>query len=535
MPEGASSASSSKPLLENDSDSDGDGDGDGDNDKETEQSEANSTMNPKNPEATGQAVGLSDQKTSDRATRPTRTQSDETSGPPDSIQYQPQSIPESSQRDYVLGAPQGGQPYKTYKRRFWGLAQLVLLNIIVSWDWLTFAAVSTTSAHYFNVSESAINWLSTGFLFAFVPLAPLVIWTLKRGGPKWSICVSSALVLAGNWVRYGGTRAGPDGDFGAVVFGQILIGFSQPFVLAAPTRYSNLWFSDRGRVTATALATLANPLGAALGQLIGPFWASTSKNAGGIPDLVLYTSLLSTVATLPSPFLPRGPPTPPSATAANEHLSLSQAWKALPKNGSFWLIFFPFSVYVGFFNAVSTLINQFLYPYGFSETDAGIAGAVLIFVGLGASAVVSPIVDRTKAYLLTIKVLVPMIAVSYLILIFMPGTRTVAGPYVIFAFLGATSFSLLPCTLEYLVIVTHPVSPEITSTIAWTGGQVLGGIFIVIMNALKGGLSGEPDGNMKRALVFVAVISWVAAPCVFWLGTGRFRMDGQAQQQGVTI
>lgn len=24
--------------------------------------------------------------------------------------------------------------YRVYKRRFWGLAQLVLLNIVVSWD-----------------------------------------------------------------------------------------------------------------------------------------------------------------------------------------------------------------------------------------------------------------------------------------------------------------------------------------------------------------------------------------------------------------
>jgi hypothetical protein len=29
----------------------------------------------------------------------------------------------------------GSRPvYKVYKRRFWGLAQLVLLNIVVSWD-----------------------------------------------------------------------------------------------------------------------------------------------------------------------------------------------------------------------------------------------------------------------------------------------------------------------------------------------------------------------------------------------------------------
>lgn len=30
--------------------------------------------------------------------------------------------------------PPSGPVYKVYKRRFWGLAQLVLLNIVVSWD-----------------------------------------------------------------------------------------------------------------------------------------------------------------------------------------------------------------------------------------------------------------------------------------------------------------------------------------------------------------------------------------------------------------
>lgn len=411
------------------------------------------------------------------------------------------------------------QDYRVYKRRFFGLAQLVLLNIIVSWDWLTFAAVSTTSANYFRVSESAINWLSTGFLFAFVPVTPLVIWTLNKHGPKRSILIASLLVLIGNWIRYAGTRA-DHGRFGVVMFGQILIGFAQPFVLAAPTRYSNLWFSDQGRVSATALASLANPFGGALGQLIGPLWATSES---GIPSMVLYTSIISAVATIPAPFIPKEPPTPPSAIAASETLDLRRALRELPRNKSFYLMLLPFSVYVGFFNATSSLLNQILEPYGFSETDAGIAGGILIIVGLIASAIVSPFVDRTKNYLLTIKTLVPLIATSYLALIFMPATRSVAGPYIVCAILGATSFSLLPCALEYLVVITHPVSPEITSTICWSGGQLLGAIFIVVMNALRGGWAGEPDGSMTRALVFQAVVAWLAVPFPMWLGTSRLK------------
>ena len=81
--------------------------------------------------------------------------------------------------------------HRVYKRRWFGLIQLALLNVIVSWDvgamlacnlgrgltltvtqWLTFSAISDTSATYFHVSQKAINWLSTGFLFAFCFCSP---------------------------------------------------------------------------------------------------------------------------------------------------------------------------------------------------------------------------------------------------------------------------------------------------------------------------------------------------------------------------
>jgi FLVCR family MFS transporter 7 len=69
------------------------------------------------------------------------------------------------------------------------------------------------------------------------------------------------LLLLGNWIRYAGTRSK---IFGLVMFGQILTGLAQPFVLAAPTRYSDMWFTEGGRVGSTALASLANPFGGAV-------------------------------------------------------------------------------------------------------------------------------------------------------------------------------------------------------------------------------------------------------------------------------
>jgi len=187
----------------------------------------------------------------------------------------------------------------------------------------------------------------------------------------------------------------------------------------------------------------------------------------------------------------------------------------------------PFFFYVGCFNSFSSLINQFLQPYSFTETQAGIAGALLIVVGLVASAITSPIIDKTKSYLLAIKILAPFIALSYLAFTFAPGSRSEIAPYVILAVLGASSFSLVPVVLEYIIELTHPISPEVTSTICWTGGQILGGIFIIISGELRApgktdgtedDGSSRPPGNMYRALVFQTVMAMVALPAPMLLG-----------------
>lgn len=220
------------------------------------------------------------------------------------------------------------------------------------------------------------------------------------------------------------------------------------------------------------------------------------------------------------------------------------------RSPSFYIVFITFSVYVGSFNSFSSLLNQILYPYAYSEDEAGICGAILIVVGLVTAAITSPIFDRTHAYLTGIKVLCTLIALGYLSMIWAPETRGLAAPYILSAVVGASSFSLLPISLEYLVEITFPASPEVSSTICWAGGQLFGGIFILIMNALKdpravdldkvrdlgrdAGGDSRPPGHMFRALVFQGALAMAVLPLPLMLGIkrlglahgeGRLRMD----------
>jgi len=227
----------------------------------------------------------------------------------------------------------------------------------------------------------------------------------------------------------------------------------------------------------------------------------------------------SSVCSVPAFFLPKAPPTPVAPSAETPKLSLRQSAHALFSHIEFYLLFIPFSVYVGLFNSVSSLLNQIMLPHGFSDDEAGIAGAILIVVGLVSAAVTSPIIDRNKSYLLAIRIAVPIIAACYLAFVWMPETGHVAGPYVIMGLLGASSFSLVPIVVEFLVEVTHPVSPAVTGSLAWSGGQVLGAIFIIISGGpLKAGPDADPPQHMKNALIFTAAFALAAMPFALSLG-----------------
>jgi hypothetical protein len=60
---------------------------------------------------------------------------------------------------------------------------------------------------------------------------------------------------------------------------------------------------------------------------------------------------------------------------------LRQESSALFSNRNYIVLFIAFSIGVGFFNSLLTLLNQIIAPHGYSNDDAGTFGAV--FIGLG--------------------------------------------------------------------------------------------------------------------------------------------------------
>ena len=249
-------------------------------------------------------------------------------------QQQEQQGQQSAIQQFELDRPSSSVTYRVYKRRWFGVVGLMLMNIVVSWGWLTYAPVADVTQEWFNLSSpTPVNWLSTTIFFAFVIATPFSLYTLNTHGFRPAITTASALVFLGNWVRYASTLRK---SFGGVMLGQVLIGLAQPFVLSSATYYSDLWFTSRGRVSATALASLSNPFGAALGQLVNPMVATS---AARVPRMTLWVALIASVAAAPWAFVPARPPLPPCASASGPKMDVRSALQSIFTNRGFVLIF----------------------------------------------------------------------------------------------------------------------------------------------------------------------------------------------------
>jgi len=148
---------------------------------------------------------------------------------------------------------------------------------------------------------------------------------------------------------------------------------------------------------------------------------------------------------------------------------------------SFWLILFVFFVGMGVFNGINTWIENIVRPRGFTPTDAGTIGALMLVGGLFGAVIIPPISDRQhkrKRYLLLgIRLAIPgLIGVTY-----------ASAQWLVlvsaFAF-GFFLISVSPVGMQYAAEITRP-TPEGTSNgliQLFAQGSV---VFVYVMEAMK--------------------------------------------------
>jgi MFS family permease len=167
---------------------------------------------------------------------------------------------------------------------------------------------------------------------------------------------------------------------------------------------------------------------------------------------------------------------------------------------------FIFFVGLGVFNAVTTWIENIVYPRGFTSEQAGITGGLMIIGGLLGAVVMPFLSDRYKRRIPFIIIALAGATIS------LAGIAFATGYWLLLASGAAFGFFLLssgPIGFQYGAEVTYPVSEGTSNGFLLLMGQISGIAFIFGMDSFKSAAT----GSMAKPLILMTglmVLSFLA-------------------------
>ena len=376
--------------------------------------------------------------------------------------------------------------FKVYGYRWIVLLAFMFITAANQLLWITFAPITGSAARYYGVSDLSIGLLSMSFMIVYIFVSIPASWVIDTLGIRVAVGIGAALTGI-----FGLLRGLLAADYNLVLISQIGIAIGQPFILNAITKVAARWFPIRERATASGLGSLAMYLGIAAGMALTPYLAIRS----GIDSTLVTYGVVSIIAAVAFfGLVKERPPTPPCPPGQEERALVLDGLKQILRRRDFILLMIIFFVGLGAFNAVTTWIEDIVRPRGFSITQAGIIGGLMIAGGIIGAVIIPSLSDRYRKrvpfILLALAGAIPGLigityATSYWLLL--------ASAFV----LGFCLLSAGPIGFQYGAEVTYPAPEGTSNGLLLLMGQISGILFIFGMDSFK-----SPEtGSMTPSLV----------------------------------
>ena len=361
--------------------------------------------------------------------------------------------------------------------------------------WITYAPVTSDAAEFYNVSTLSIGLLSMSFMIVFILVSIPASWVIDRFGIR--IAVGIGAVLTG---VFGLVRGLSGSNYSFALFAQIMIAVGQPFILNAITSIAARWFPPDERATASGLGSLSIYLGILMGMLITPLLALRF----GMSRMLLIYGIVSVIPAATFLIFVKERPANAPKTAEPEVRSLMfDGLREIFKSKDFLLLLAIFFVGLGAFNAVTTWIEDLLKPKGFTITQAGVTGGMMIIGGIIGAVVMPTLSDKQHKR-------VPFLFASILGATVGLAGVTYAPSYLVLlisAFvLGFFLLSAGPIGFQFGAEITHPVPEGTSNGLLLLMGQISGILFIFGMEMLKSPKTGSMTASLNVLLGLMVLV-----------------------------
>ena len=379
--------------------------------------------------------------------------------------------------------------YRVYGYRWVVLAVFMLVNVTIQMLWISYAPITSLAAEYYGVSDLAIGILAMSFMIAFIPLSLPAAWVIDTRGFRLAVGFGVVMMAV-----FGIARGLVGTNYTLVLLSTIGIAVGQPFLLDAWTKVPANWFAQSERATAVGLITLASMLGIALGMAITPVLADSVS----IATVQLVYGLVAAVSAVAFLALARErPATPPCPPGMDERALMLDGLRHALRVKPFLVMLGVAFIVMSAFNGVTTWVEEIIHPRGFSPTDAGIMGALMLLAGIIGAVVLSALSDR-QGKRIRFMVIALVATVPGML-----GIAFVSSTLLLFAFAAVLGFFLvavLPIGMQYAAEITNPTPEGTSNGLIQLCGQV-SVVYVYIMAALR-----TADGSFTIALLLSAAL-----------------------------
>ena|SRR3990170_1469319 len=364
--------------------------------------------------------------------------------------------------------------FKIYGYRWIILLAFMAVVAVNQLMWITFAPITSSAASYYEVSDLSIGLLSMSFMIVYIFVSIPASWLIDTVGFRVAVGIGAALTGI-----FGLTRGLLAANYSLVLISQIGIAVGQPFILNAVTKVAARWFPLQERATATGLGSLAMYLGIVLGLALTPYLVIRSS----IDNVLLIYGIVSVIAAIFFLVLAKEHPPTPACPPGQELRSLVfTGLKDTLRKVDFILLMVIFFIGLGVFNGVTTWIEDILRPRGFSITQAGIAGGLMVFGGVVGAVILPSLSDRYRKRVPFILIALAGSILGLLGITFANSyTLLLAAAFVMGFFL----LSAGPIGFQYGAEIAYPTPEGSSNGLLILMGQISGILFIFGMDSFK--------------------------------------------------
>jgi sugar phosphate permease len=385
--------------------------------------------------------------------------------------------------------------FKVYGYRWVVLLVFMFAAAVNQLLWITFAAITGDAARYYGVSDLSIGLLSMSFMIVYIFVSIPASWAIDTYGIRVAVGIGAALTGL-----FGLLRGLLASNYNLVLMSQIGIAIGQPFILNALTKVAARWFPIQERATASGLGSLSIYLGIIVGLALTPYLTIHS----GLGSMLVMYGVVAVIAAVAFFGLAREhPPTPPCPPGQDERSLVLDGLRQTLRKGNFIVLLLVFFVGLGVFNAVTTWIEDIVRPRGFSITQAGLIGGLMILGGIVGALVMPSLSDRFRRR-------VPFIVLALAGAI--PGLAgiTYATSYwLLLASAFVLGFFLLsagPIGFQYGAEVAYPAPEGTSNGLLLLMGQISGIAFIFGMDSFRSPGTGSMTPSLM-VLIGLMVLS----------------------------